>query len=99
MRKVPPAARRALSWLTLLVLLLSTLLTPVSVGASGLASEPAAAAQSVAAQGDLPFFPETGFHIANARFADYFAKRGGLRTFGYPVSRGFLFLGTEVQFF
>src|SRR5690242_19262471 len=48
---------------------------------------------------DLPYFPETGYRIANAQFADYFAKRGGLRTFGYPVSRAFLFLGTQVQFF
>ena len=65
--------------------------------------QPAAAAAAgpfdVAAQSELPYFPETGFRIANARFADFFAKRGGLRTFGYPVSRGFLFLGTEVQFF
>jgi hypothetical protein len=47
----------------------------------------------------LPYFPETGFRIANERFAEYFARRGGLRTFGYPVSRAFRFLGTEVQFF
>ena len=45
------------------------------------------------------FFAETGFGIANPAFADYFAKRGGLRTFGYPISNAFLFLGTEVQFF
>jgi len=50
-------------------------------------------------QADLPYFPETGYRLANPKFADYFAKRGGLRTFGYPVSRGFKFLGTDVQFF
>ncbi len=43
--------------------------------------------------------PETGYRIANPQFADFFTKRGGLRTFGYPVSREFLFLGTRVQFF
>ena len=48
---------------------------------------------------ELSFFPETGFRLGNAQFADYFHKRGGLRTFGYPVSRAFLFLGTQVQFF
>src|SRR5688500_18995128 len=44
-------------------------------------------------------FPETGFRLGSPQFADYFQKRGGLRTFGYPISRAFLFLGTEVQFF
>src|SRR6266508_1148031 len=48
---------------------------------------------------ELTFFPETGFRLGNEQFADYFRKRGGLRTFGYPVSRAFLFLGTQVQFF
>ncbi|HET6318873.1 MAG TPA: cellulase family glycosylhydrolase [Chloroflexota bacterium] len=48
---------------------------------------------------ELTFFPETGFRLGSPQFADYFRKRGGLRTFGYPVSRAFLFLGTEVQFF
>src|SRR5207302_3583897 len=28
-----------------------------------------------------------------------FTKRGGLRTFGYPVSRDFLFMGCTSQFF
>ncbi len=84
--------------LLILLTLLTTLLTPL------LAALPpqSAAAESDAAAGadaDLPYFPETGFRIANAQFADYFAKRGGLRTFGYPVSRQFRFLGTQVQFF
>ena len=63
-----------------------------------MAAEPVSAPIAAPDQA-LPFFVETGFRIANERFADYFNKCGGLRTFGYPVSRAFQFLGTEVQFF
>jgi hypothetical protein len=49
--------------------------------------------------GNPRFFPETGYRISDDRFWDYFQKRGGLRTFGYPVSRKFTLLGTEVQVF
>ncbi|MBI2953534.1 MAG: hypothetical protein HYY30_04415, partial [Chloroflexi bacterium] len=45
------------------------------------------------------FFPQTGFNISDDRFFDYFNKRGGLPTFGFPVSRSFTLLGTTVQFF
>ena len=45
------------------------------------------------------FFGETGFRIANDRFWDYFNRRGGLRTFGYPISKEFLLFGFRVQFF
>lgn len=45
------------------------------------------------------YFPETGFAITNPAMQDYFIKRGGLRTFGYPVSREFLLLGFRTQFF
>ncbi len=45
------------------------------------------------------FFPETGFAIENPAFLDFFVKRGGVRTFGYPVSREFTFLGFPVQIF
>ena len=48
---------------------------------------------------DNRFFDATGFRIDNDVFWDYFNKRGALRTFGYPVSRTFTFLGTTVQFF
>ena len=60
---------------------------------------PPALPRAAAQQSEPPFFPETGFRIATPAFADYFTKRGGLRTFGYPVSNAFLFLGTQVQFF
>ncbi len=48
---------------------------------------------------DSRYFDATGFRIDNDVFWDYFNKRGGLRTFGYPVSRTFTFMGTTVQFF
>ncbi|HZK67035.1 MAG TPA: hypothetical protein VFD42_05760, partial [Chloroflexota bacterium] len=44
-------------------------------------------------------FPETGYTVANDSFLDYFDKRGGARTLGYPISREFDLLGTRVQFF
>ncbi|HEV8633213.1 MAG TPA: hypothetical protein VG370_03075 [Chloroflexota bacterium] len=44
-------------------------------------------------------FAETGYAIADDAFWDYFNRRGGLRTFGYPVSRKFRLLGSEVQIF
>ena len=48
---------------------------------------------------DPRMFPQTGFRIDNDTIWDYFKHRGGLRTFGYPVSRTFLFEGFQVQFF
>ena len=44
-------------------------------------------------------FPETGYSITNDKFLDYFDHRGGARTLGFPISREFEFMGTEVQFF
>lgn len=45
------------------------------------------------------FFSETGFSVSNDRFWDFFQRRGGLRTFGYPVSREFVLDGFTVQIF
>ena len=94
---------RTIHLLTSLLLLCATVLTPLANVLPARADSPAAPAEAAAAapvdQTGLPYFPETGYRIANAQFADYFAHRGGLRTFGYPVSRGFKFLGTDVQFF
>src|SRR5687767_14070703 len=59
---------------------------------SGLPSSPRATRVQ---QGEAPFFPETGFRIGSRAFADYFTRRGGLRTFGYPVSNTFRLLGSE----
>lgn len=53
---------------------------------------------SLADAGNTVFFPATGYHVSGV-FLDYFGKRGGLRTFGLPISRRFILLGSEVQFF
>ena len=53
--------------------------------------------QSTEAQGNC--FNETGFCIRNAAFNDYFNLRGGSKSFGFPISREFAFLGFQVQFF
>ncbi|HEY8477465.1 MAG TPA: hypothetical protein VIN09_11425, partial [Chloroflexota bacterium] len=45
------------------------------------------------------FFAATGYQVANEAFWQYFQSRGGVETFGYPVSNEFLFLGTRVQIF
>lgn len=48
---------------------------------------------------DPRYFPETGFRVGTDRFWDYFSRRGGLRSFGYPISRVFTLLGFRVQMF
>ncbi len=45
------------------------------------------------------FFAQTGFSIDDPQFVDYFDHRGGVKAFGYPVSRTFTFLGFPVQIF
>lgn len=49
--------------------------------------------------GQPRFFPQTGFSVDQDQFWNYFQRRGGLTTFGYPVSRSFRFLGYTTQFF
>jgi len=45
------------------------------------------------------YFSETNLSISNAKFLDYFDSRGGVNTFGFPISREFQLLGTRVQIF
>src|SRR6266540_7012157 len=94
---------RPINFLFRILLLATCALTPLAnalpAHADTPGSAPEASSEAPAEQTDLTYFPETGFRLANAKFADYFAKRGGLRTFGYPVSRALKFLGTDVQFF
>ena len=47
---------------------------------------------------DRLYFPLTGFGVEGA-FRSYFERRGGLRTFGYPISRPFRLQGKTVQLF
>jgi len=48
---------------------------------------------------DTRYFPQTGYRIDSDIIWNYFQARGGLTTFGYPVSRTFPFLGFWVQIF
>ena len=54
---------------------------------------------ATATANDPRFFSETRFRIDKDPFWDFFQKRGGLRTFGYPVSRAFTFFGCQTQLF
>ena len=59
-----------------------------------------AAAGSVAANADdALFFPETGFGVWNPGIRGYFESRGGVGTFGFPVSNVFRLYGFDVQLF
>ena len=62
----------------------------------------AAAAGAGAGAGRAQAFPQTGFRLgdpATDAIAAYFDARGGVATFGYPVSRPFLLHGVRVQVF
>ncbi|HEY8743779.1 MAG TPA: hypothetical protein VIU62_11805, partial [Chloroflexota bacterium] len=48
---------------------------------------------------DDRYFAPTGYRIDNDAFWSYFQARGGLATFGYPVSRSFNLLGFPTQLF
>jgi hypothetical protein len=48
---------------------------------------------------DERYFDQTSFRIDDILFWNYFVTRGGVSTFGYPVSRTFPFLGCTTQFF
>jgi len=48
---------------------------------------------------DQRYFAQTGFRIDNDVVWDYFNRRGGVGTFGYPTSRTFMFRAFNVQFF
>src|SRR5258708_30947243 len=85
-------AFRLLSVVTLVVLLFANL------GSAYAAAESSSLAAQAAAT-DPRFYSQTNFRIDNDKFWDYFQHRGGINTFGYPVSRTFQFLGSTVQFF
>ena len=60
---------------------------------------PPAAAPPTAAPNDARYFAQTGYRITEDAFWNYFNVRGGLRSFGYPVSNTFTLLGMKVQIF
>jgi hypothetical protein len=56
--------------------------------------------QPAAAQPEDPrFFLQTSFRVETDAFWTFFQSRGGVRTFGYPVSRTFTLDGFPVQIF
>ena len=83
--------KRALKVLLSVVIVASFLFSPALVGA--------APSETVSSVSSDRYFPQTGYWIADDTIWDYFVKRGGVRTFGYPASRKFQFRGSQVQFF
>jgi N-acetylmuramoyl-L-alanine amidase len=51
------------------------------------------------AQVDPRYFRETRYRIDDDRFWNFFQRRGGIETFGFPVSNTFTLRGTPVQMF
>lgn len=62
------------------------------LGANPRPSQPPRAAEGL-------LFKETGFSVANDKFADHFQGRGGKNSFGLPISREFDLLGQPAQIF
>src|SRR5579859_6929892 len=58
-----------------------------------------ATAQAAGPTPDPRSFPATGYRIGSPEILSYFEHRGGVRTFGYPVSNEFPLLGQRVQIF
>ena len=48
---------------------------------------------------DARYFAQTGYRVGEDAFWNYFQVRGGVRSFGYPVSNVFLLYGMKVQIF
>src|SRR5690349_14527357 len=67
----------------------------VLLGASLLSASGNARAQAT----DPRFFSQTGYRIDSDPFWTFFQARGGVRTFGYPVSSTFKLDGFPVQIF
>ena len=55
--------------------------------------------RSADAQVDPRYFRETRYRIDDDRFWNFFQRRGGIETFGFPISSTFTLLGTPVQIF
>jgi N-acetylmuramoyl-L-alanine amidase len=50
-----------------------------------------------AAPNEARYFAQTGYRVGEDAFWNYFQVRGGVRTFGYPVSNVFMLYGMKVQ--
>jgi N-acetylmuramoyl-L-alanine amidase len=62
-------------------------------------TQAAAAAPQQPTPNDARFFQQTGYRIGEDAFWNYFKVRGGVRSFGYPVSNVFMLFGMKVQIF
>jgi N-acetylmuramoyl-L-alanine amidase len=77
------------------------------VGPQTTPNPPAAPLQTAVAPGaattpvpdEARFFQQTGYRVGEDAFWDYFRARGGVRSFGYPVSNVFVLFGMKVQIF
>lgn len=65
----------------------------IALGVLAVRSAPAAA------QVDPRYFRETRYRIDDDRFWNFFQRRGGIGTFGFPISNTFSLLGSQVQIF
>ena len=74
---------------------LSTLAAIALLGTSLFAANPSVGAQA----SDPRFFSQTGYRVDLDPFWGFFQARGGVNTFGYPVSRSFKLDGFPVQIF
>src|SRR5581483_5971404 len=90
--RIRPLLELAVSAILRRRLLVAALLLAISV-MSFAPARPARAAE------DPRYFVQTGYRVTNDAFWDFFSHRGGVRTFGFPVSRQFRLLGTQVQMF
>src|SRR5689334_18349731 len=82
--------RSSLAWLSL-----RTLAAALLLGGSLTVANSSARAQTT----DPRFFSQTGYRIDSDPFWSFFQGRGGVRTFGYPVSNSFKLDGFPVQIF
>ncbi|MBV9578463.1 MAG: hypothetical protein JO057_07735, partial [Chloroflexi bacterium] len=89
------------TWTGTSVLRAASLLLVGALVAVSLAAPLASLAQTDTDQsaGDPRAFAQTGYRIDRDSFYDYFVHRGGVTTFGYPISRDFPFEGCTAQFF
>jgi N-acetylmuramoyl-L-alanine amidase len=73
--------------------------TSPSAAANPAPSPPPPALVFAPAAIDARYFSQTGYRIGEDGFWKYFQARGGVRSFGYPVSNLFQLYGMKVQIF
>src|SRR5579859_7738375 len=72
---------------------------PTQAAAAAAPPAPAPQPQASSVPNDERLFAQTGYRVGDDAFWNYFQARGGLRTFGYPVSNEFVLFGMKVQIF